>query len=244
MLGHVRGKLAKPDPESTDDPRKPLPLSVDPGVGPHHEAVREPKEERAPGRIKGSTRGHIKAKGELDPEGLVALQESSNRVSGGAHPSVGPEDGDLRLQLKKFLNGHVVSVGVEKEPLAGRHAVDPNDDGRGRVSRPQVEFADSPVDPPLEPFFHVVQNGRISRPGRNVRVGAVGMEEGDDASGGRFVKEKGPVVGGARDESSVDTCPVQDEEDGLRAQTFPGGPIVVDVGVEDGEVLGKRRTCK
>ena len=115
-------------------------------------------------------------------------------------------------------------------------------DGRPRLRPREVELTDAPVDGAREPLLEIGHDRRILMPARELARLAIRAEDRHDAIGRRLVEAHRPVVGRARDEGPPHTGLVQEEEHGRGGVVLPAVLAVVEVGVDDGKLVGRRAT--
>ncbi len=154
-LGDVARELREPGLHSPVVIANDLPARRHPGVGADHEAVWVLHEDHPPRGIERAAVRDVGPERQLDPEFREPLEEPSDGGRRGRHAGVRPEETHLRIERQQLLDGDVVHVSLEKQVALRRQLGDTLDSRRAHVGDAQVELADAPVDPALEPLLDV-----------------------------------------------------------------------------------------
>src|SRR5258706_144188 len=106
-----------------------------------------------------------------------------------------PQEPHPGIERQQLLDGRVVDVSLEEQIAVRGQLRDALDDRRARVGDTQMELADAPIDPALEPLLDVSRYAGVPVPAPHVAARAIRPEEGDDGLRSLLVELQRAVVG-------------------------------------------------
>lgn len=233
-----RAGAPEPAPVSGHQVGITFPSGVDPGVRAHHEALRMLAEKRRPAGREPALGHEVPTIGELPPERRVLAQQLVHAFQRRVEPRVRPDDPRLGVVREEDLQGLLVAVGVEDEPLGDGEVDDVLHDLGGGVPAEDVELADAAVEAAsLLGDDHLVDL-RVVEPGAVVVAGAVDPDERHDPGAlprpCGLVQRAGAIVGAAVGEDRLDAVPAEELPHLVDGVTPDRVVVVMQVRVEDG----------